>query len=189
VTLAIRDYLPTDEQSWLRCRVVAFLGTSYFDDVWTTKTRTPAPGFDLVAVDERDQIVGVLDVSVDGDLATIDTIAVHPDRQHIGIGRDLLAVAVARSRDAGAVTLDAWTRDDAETLRWYRTSGFDESDQYLHVYANLYADAGEPRRAIGSPRAGLDPVMLFLHGQLADEDRMRAEFARVHVCRRFAMAI
>lgn len=30
----IRDYRDPDEASWLRCRVLGFLDTSYFDDVW-----------------------------------------------------------------------------------------------------------------------------------------------------------
>jgi hypothetical protein len=29
----------------------------------------------------------------------------------------------------------------------------------------------------------------FLHAKLADEEQLRGEFARVHVCRRFAMPI
>ena len=32
-------------------------------------------------------------------------------------------------------------------------------------------------------------MMLFLHAKLAEEQRMREEFARVHVCRRFAMEL
>lgn len=46
----VRDYQPADEQGWLRCRVLSFLGTAYFDDVMpaasaratTTCTSTPA---------------------------------------------------------------------------------------------------------------------------------------------------
>ncbi|MFB8273476.1 GNAT family N-acetyltransferase [Streptomyces sp. NPDC055955] len=50
----------------------------------------PAPGFELVA-----------------GLATIDTVAVHPDHQHQGHGRALLAEAQARARVLGLVALDA----------------------------------------------------------------------------------
>jgi len=31
-----------------------------------------------------------------------------------------------------------WTRDDPDTLSWYRAMGFAESDHYLHVYAHQY---------------------------------------------------
>lgn len=31
--MLIRDYQNTDEQAWLRCRVLAFLNTAYYDTV------------------------------------------------------------------------------------------------------------------------------------------------------------
>ncbi len=185
----VREYTPADETAWLHCRVPAFLNTAYFDDVLRARPSTSAPGLDLVAVDEHDRLVGIIDTSVEGDLATIDTVAVHPDHQHRGIGRRLLEETRSRARAAGASTLDAWTRDDADTLAWYRAMGFAESDHYLHVYANYYTSSGEPGRAVEAPRPGLRPVALFLHAKLADEERLRGEFARVHVCRRFSMAV
>lgn len=183
----IREYAPDDETSWLRCRVLSFLGTAYFDDVVRAKPATPAPGFGLVAVDERDGVVGIMDVTIDGASATIDTVAVHPDHQHRGVGRDLLARTVTRARTLPVTTLDAWTRDDPDTLRWYRAMGFAESSHYLHVYANYYVARAEPELAVASPRPGLRPIMAFLHAELADEERLRSEFSRVHTCRRFAM--
>jgi GNAT superfamily N-acetyltransferase len=183
----IRAYDVADEPTWLRCRVLSFLGTAYFDNVLPAKPKITAPGFELVAVDEADTVVGIIDVAVEGTLATIETVAVHPDHQHQGIGRELLAEARARTRGLGLPTLDAWTRDDPDTLRWYRSMGFAESDHYLHVYANYYTDPQEPDRAIADRRPGLRPISVFLHGKLSDERRLRDEFARVHVCRRFAM--
>ena len=185
----IREYRPADETSWLHCRVLSFLSTAYFDDVLKAKPEAPAPGFGLVAADERGAVTGIIDVTVEGELATIDTVAVHPDRQHQGIGRALLAGARARVSALGVPTLDAWTRDDPDTLHWYRAMGFTESGHYLHVYANYYTDAGEPDRAIGERRTGLRPMMAFLHANLRDEQVMREQFARVHVCRRFAMDV
>ncbi|MFD5124136.1 GNAT family N-acetyltransferase [Streptomyces sp. NPDC058385] len=185
----IRDYTPADEASWLRCRVLSFLNTPYFDDVLQTKPEIPAPGFELVATDDSGTVLGAMDVMVDGGLATIDTVAVHPDHQHQGHGRALLAEAQARARALGLDTLDAWTRDLPETLRWYRAMGFIESDHYLHVYANYYTEPGEPDRAIGSRRPGLKPMAAFLHARLEEEHRLRSEFARIHVCRRFALTL
>lgn len=182
----IRDYEPADEPGWLRCRVLAFLGTAYFDDVVTAKPPLDL-GAELVAV-RGGSIVGVLDLSVDGDLATIDTIAVHPDGQHLGTGTLLLREAQRRAAALGAVTLDAWTRDDEPALRWYRARGFTESSQYLHVYADHYTDAQEPARAV-SFRPGLTPVKVFLHATLDREAELRAQFRRVHVCRRFAQPV
>lgn len=86
-------------------------------------------------------------------------------------------------------TLDAWTRDDPDTLRWYRAMGFAESGHYLHVYANYYTDAAEPDRAVAQRRPGLRPVLAFLHANLRDEALLREQSARVHVCRRFALEL
>lgn len=83
----IRDYRPADEQAWLRCRVLSFLSTAYFDDVMTAK-QSPAVGAELVAVKDG-VVVGILDFSMDGMLATIDTVGVHPDHQRQGIGTQL----------------------------------------------------------------------------------------------------
>lgn len=183
--VVIRDYAPQDERSWLHCRVLAQLDTAYFDDVARAKPELEGPGFELVAVDGSDVVVGLMDVTVEEDVATIDTVAVHPDHQHRGIGRALLALAEERARALGATRLDAWTRDSPDTLRWYQSTGFTDHDHYLHVYANWYVAAEEADRAVGAPRPGLRLKMAFLHADLADEERMRREFSRVHVCRRF----
>jgi hypothetical protein len=63
----------------------------------------------------------------------------------------------ATARSAGAAALDAWTRDDPDTLAWYRSMGFTESDHYLHVYASHFTDPAEPHRAVTEPRPGLRP--------------------------------
>lgn len=182
----VRAYQPADEQGWLRCRVLSFLGTAYFDDVMPVK-KTPAAGAELVAVDDG-AVVGILDLSADGNLATIETIAVHPDHQHRGIGIMLFEQARARGAALGATTIDAWTRDDEPTLRWYRARGFRESDHYLHVYADYYLSVGEPAAAV-ERRPGLEPIKIFLHATLDHEAEMRKKFRRVHVCRRFSRPI
>ena len=184
----VRDYRPSDEQAWLRCRVIAFLGTAYFDDVCTSKP-VPVRGAALVAIDQTGSlIVGVLDLSVDGAMATIDTIAVHPDYQGAGVGTALFERARARAAALGAVTIDAWTRDDEPALAWYRARGFAESEHYLHVYADYYVSAAEPPAAVDA-RPGLEPIKLFLHAPLAREEELRRTFRRVHVCRRLARPV
>ncbi|MGW8846275.1 GNAT family N-acetyltransferase [Streptomyces xiamenensis] len=189
MSYTIRVFTPADETSWLHCRVLAFLRTSYFDDVARAKPTTAAHGLDLVAADAAGNVVGIMDSSIEGDLATMDTAAVHPDHQRSGLARELLERTRDQARSLGATTLDAWTRDDPETLSWYRAMGFGESDHYLHIYASHDSDPAEPTRALTEARPGLRPLMVFAHAQLSDEERLREEFARVHVCRRFAMPL
>lgn len=166
--------------------MLSFLGTAYFDDVMTAKT-SPTAGAELVAVDDG-AVVGILDLSADGNLASIDTIAVHPDHQGRGVGTMLFEQARTRAAALGANTIDAWTRDDEPTLRWYRARGFRESDHYLHVYADYYVSADEPAAAV-ERRADLNPIKIFLHARLDHEAELREKFRRVHVCRRFARPI
>lgn len=178
----IRNYLPSDQTSWLRCRVLAFLTTSYFDDVWTT--RPDDSQIQLVAV-EGDDVVGLLDVCFDHDLATIDTVCVHPDYQGHGVATDLLHAAVAQI-PSHITTIDAWTRDDVDTLAWYRARGFVESDHYLHVYKSHDEAIPNDLRA-DAPLHG--PMLGFYHANLKHEALMRSRFRRVHVCRRMSQPI
>ncbi|WP_326820986.1 GNAT family N-acetyltransferase [Streptosporangium sp. NBC_01756] len=165
------------------------MSTAYFDAVFNSKPEIPAPGFELIATEGHGTVIGIMDVTIDGALATIDTIAIHPDHQYQGVGRALLSKARARVSALGVPTLDAWTRDDPSTLRWYRTNGFAESEHYLHVYANHYTEAGEPDRAIGERRPGLRPIAVFMHADLRDEQSMREQFTRVHICQRFMLEL
>lgn len=98
----------------MRCRVLGFLDTAYYDDVWTSKPATTGP--DLVAMTEDGTVAGILVATVREAAATIDMVVVHPDFRRLGIGRALLDVAVLRLRADGVAGLDAWTRDDPGTL-------------------------------------------------------------------------
>ncbi|MFI6816724.1 GNAT family N-acetyltransferase [Nonomuraea sp. NPDC050328] len=146
-------------------------------------------GFELVAVDPTGHVAALLDVELDHDQATIDTIAVHPDHQRRGLATRLLTEARTRLAAHGITTLDAWTRDDPPALTWYRSRGFTEDSHYLHVYANYYTDPAEPIRAIATPRPPLRPITAFLHAPLTEEPALREQFARVHVCRRFSLTV
>ncbi|MET7790032.1 hypothetical protein ABZS93_26015 [Streptomyces sp900116325] len=49
----------------LRCRVLSFLNTPYFDDVRQTRPEISAPGFELVATDDSGTVLGAMDVTVE----------------------------------------------------------------------------------------------------------------------------
>jgi N-acetylglutamate synthase-like GNAT family acetyltransferase len=181
----VRNYASSDEQAWIRCRSLAFMPTAYYDDVVRTKPVVEVPGFELVAVNAHDPVVGLMDVTVEEAVGTIDTLAVHPDQQGRGIARTLLGHAMTRAHAQNLTALSAWTRDDPATLHWYRATGFIEADHYLHVFANYTTDLAEPSRAVETMRPGLRLMSAFLHAEMADEPQLRQQFARVHVCRRF----
>jgi ribosomal protein S18 acetylase RimI-like enzyme len=176
----VRDYDPADEPAWLRCRVLAFLGTCYFDDVATAKPveDDAATTIEVVAVADE-LVIGLLDVAVRGDLATIECVAVHPDYRRNGAASRLLSIALNRLADTPATSIDAWTREDADALAWYARQGFVQTDAYLHVYSGY----GEARRMV-SATGPVNPVSVFAHAPLEHESRLRAEYERVYVCRR-----
>lgn len=178
--MQVRPYEPADDVGWLRCRVLSFLATAYFDDVVTAKPRYEEESVELVAVD-RGAVVGVLDLTLPDDpagAATVETVAVHPDHQVRGVGTALLAAAVLASAGRCA-EVEAWTRDDAATLAWYRARGFTEDSPYLHVYKDWDEETDRVE--------GLPLVKGFLHcTDLSREAELRARFRRVHVCRRMS---
>jgi ribosomal protein S18 acetylase RimI-like enzyme len=178
---AVRPYQPSDESSWLRCRVLSFLGTQYYDDVKSHRTVLADPSIALVAVTPTNEIIGILDVEIDGASATIDTIATHPDRQGVGVATALLREALSSLESANIATLDAWTREDVAANRWYQRHGFTEQYRYLHVYVS----DGDDDTGFTTPDGLSTPVTVFAHGRIEDEARMRTRFRRVYVCRQY----
>lgn len=195
--VVIRDYRDADEPSWLRCRVLSFLGSAYFDDVVTERTRFGGSAVRLVAVRPKpqgvatpgsDEVVGLLDVELfdpedgaAGGTATIDCIAVHPDHQRRGIADRLLTEALDRLAPLGLLTLDAWTREDGPANGWYRRNEFTVAHEYLHVYKHW----DDPAEGFATPESLSAPLTAFMHGSLDDEETLRGRFRRVHRCRQY----
>lgn len=181
--IEVRPYAAADEHSWLRCRVLGFLNTAYFDDVLHAKPHYEH-AIELVAID-RSSVVGVIDIAIDGSTATIETIAVDPTLVRRGVGTALLDEA-KRRLPASVGTLDAWTRDDAQANGWYSARGFLETFRYLHVYATSDEEAG---KAISGTRHGMVMAKGFFHARIEEESLLRESFRRVHVCRRYALPL
>lgn len=190
--MQVRRYEPRDEQGWVRCRVLSFLDTAYFDDVERTKPRYSRPAVELVAEIDG-SIAGVIDVELDTEAnevasdperigAVIWTIAVHPDHQRKGVGGALLAATVGEARRLGAAFLEAWTRDDAWVRAWYEKSGFDLVQRYLHVYL----DGSDAEDYITAP-SSLRVITAFAHAEHLDE--LPDEPNRVHECVRYVLEL
>jgi ribosomal protein S18 acetylase RimI-like enzyme len=183
---AAEPYLPEYEQSWLRCRVLAFLDTTYYDDVVPRKPDRHE-GVQLV-VRHGNHVVGLLDASLADSESTIECVAVHPDHRRRGVASRLLAAALKQLAQRGARSVEAWTREDPAALSWYRRSGFRETTRYLHVYADAYAgDLGEDLVDSIRSASGLRPVHVFAHAPIDREAELRNRFDRVYVCRRYEL--
>lgn len=185
-SLRIRDFESPDEIGWLRCRALSFLGTQYYDDVRPRRAPLEGASVGLVALSlssAGDEVVGILDIEVDGVGATIDTLAVHPGHVRRGAGAAMLSVATERLRAQGVESLDAWTREDVAANAWYQSQGFVERYRYVHVHK----EDGDDPRGFRSPDGLSSPVRAFAHAPLAMEAQLRAEFGRVYVCRQYVM--
>ena len=182
----IRPYEPADETGWLRCRVLSFLDSAFFDDVRQEKERYERPAIELVA-EENGEIVGLLDLEYGFEAGSILAerpgrggmvwhLAVHPDHQRRGIATALLVEAERRARERGVERIEAWTRDDAQAQTWYESHGFAKIDGYLHVYLERDEGLRELDGVVGELR------LVKAYAQYTGDrpDEVRARYRRVH---------
>ena len=142
--LIIRPYNLSDEENWLKCRLVSFHDSAYYDDVYTKKPIFDNPSLELVAeIDGK--IVGVLDLEKDNKNGTICyyksglgamvwTIAVLPDYRRLGIASQLILKSLDWAKSKNIDFIEAWTRDDKWVLDWYESVGFSRFHSYWHIY-------------------------------------------------------
>jgi ribosomal protein S18 acetylase RimI-like enzyme len=185
VTFEIRAYTDADEQGWVRCRVLGFLDSAFYDDVRQEKEHYDGPSVELVAVADR-KIVGLLDLELepapevlhetDARGGVIWHVAVHPDYRRRGIATALVERALELARDHGLDLVQAWTRDDEWVHRWYEACGFRRRYSYLHVYMR----PDEVRGEVTLRTDGLKPVLAFAHYTGDAPDELRRRFERVH---------
>jgi GNAT superfamily N-acetyltransferase len=177
--VVIRPYEERDERGWLICRLLAFFDTAFFDAVEREKERYDGAAIELVAESDG-QIIGLLDLecrsaglsSRPGTGGMIWHLATHPEHQRQGVASALLAEAELQARERGLVRLEAWTRDDAPTQRWYERHGFVQIDSYLHVYLER-----DDLRAFDTE---LRLVRALAHYTGDHRDEIRERFSRVH---------
>jgi ribosomal protein S18 acetylase RimI-like enzyme len=184
----IRTYQERDEQAWLRCRVLAFLETPYFDDVLTEKPQYASDAIELVAFKDG-ELVGLIDVEKqvtdDKQLKTgaIWNLAVHPDFRSRGIGRRLLQQAMQRAAKIDLGRFEAWTRDAPTTCAWYESQGFSLADRYLHVY--LHEQESVDSLTCDIP--GMTVLKAFAQYTGAEPESIRRRFDRTYECRKYVL--
>lgn len=112
------------------------------EDVFRSElARVPDTRWYVVAIEETSGevvgYVGLMHSGHTGDTADVQTIAVTPARQRLGIGTLLMTalIAEARRRAAGTVTLDV-RADNEPAQAMYRAFGFEEVRRRRRYYAD-----------------------------------------------------
>ncbi|WP_059170631.1 GNAT family N-acetyltransferase [Bacillus sp. FJAT-27445] len=145
IVMEIIDYQKEYEEGWLRCRVLAYLHTSMYEDVVTQKpTFGDRPSIELLAI-ENNEVIGILDMVLDStqqkttilgnDLgAFLQVIAVHPDYQSKKIGQRLFNTALERLSKTNISFIELYTRDDVQANNFYQKLGFEKRLEYYDVF-------------------------------------------------------
>ena len=186
--IEIRNYTPADEQDWVRCRVISFLDSAYFDDVHRSKEKFDNPAIELVAEIEG-KIIGLLDLEYEKKIGEVGYksdcltgviwhLAVLPEYRREGIASMLLKKALDFIKFQNIELIQAWTRDDKFVLDWYNKSGFEKKESYYHVFAEA-----DECNAFGETEI----PMLYtcnVYGQYTGDDveMIKGKFSRVHEC-------
>ncbi|MEK4969998.1 GNAT family N-acetyltransferase [Cytobacillus sp. FSL R7-0696] len=186
--MEIRAYRPEDEIGWVRCRVLAFLDSAYYDNVLTAKEHYENQAIELIAITDQ-TVVGLIDVEYENEERSVCFqgsglggmiwhIAVHPDYRRQGIARALLTEAERIARKKNIHRLEAWTRDDNGVNSWYQQNGFTSDYSYLHLYIN----EEEGSDVIYSKDKNILPTTTFAHYVGDNKEEVKSQYKRAYEC-------
>lgn len=148
MNITVREYQNSDETGWVRCRVISFLDSSYYDDIKREKPKYNHPSICLVAEDDN-KIIGFIDVEYEenigevcylkGELgANIWNLGVMPEYRNHNIAQKLWNQAKLLLIKKGIKHIEVWTQDDVPANEWYKKHGFKLVESYLNIF--LYGD-------------------------------------------------
>lgn len=135
--IIITLFQPSMLESWLRCRALAYMRSAFNDEITGEKEAAPDnKSLSLVAL-INGKVIGIADIILLKDslkrtkeynlqphtpLATLDTMAVHPDYQGQGIAKRLLKEAQKQLKSYGG-KLIIYTLSDKPANRLYQSVG------------------------------------------------------------------
>ena len=195
--MQIRAYRDLDEKGWLRCRVLAFLDTSYFDDVLQERERYSRPAVCLVA-EEKGEIVGLLDAELDSDAlcftgegrgAVLWHLAVLPEYRRRGTARFLWEQAAAELRKAGVQYCEVWTQEDEPANRFYRSMGFQLIPE--RCWLRCRVRGAQCRKLLNLAAVGeiFGPEELILDVPLSRREEVKERCARIDEVRLYSIRL
>lgn len=162
--MKIREYSGSDKQSWIECRVLSFLDSSYFDDVQNFREEYDNPVIQMVAVDDG-KVVGFLDCEYEkiaGDVCyfkgerggVIWHLGVLPAYRKQGIANQLWEATKEKLSAVGIVRVEVWTQDDAAATAWYRKNNFKFREAYLNAFIKGTAQDKVIQKYVNLPKIG-----------------------------------
>ena len=186
--LIIRPYNLSDQESWLKCRLVSFHDSAYYDDVYTKKPIFNNSSLELVA-EINGKIIGILDLekdNKDGSIcycksglgAMVWTIAVLPDYRRFGIANQLILKVVDWAKSKDIDFIEAWTRDDKWVLDWYESTGFIKFHSYWHIYFK----GDNAKLLFKSNDKDIAPQSVFAHSDKDPRTLDQNKIDRFHKC-------
>ena len=193
--LIIRTYNSSDEENWLKCRLVSFHDSAYYDDVYTKKPTFDNPSLELVA-EINGEIIGIIDLekdNKDGSIcycktglgAMVWTIAVLPDYRRLGIASQLILKSVDWAKSKDIDFIEAWTRDDKWVLDWYESVGFSRFHSYWHIYFK-----GDNAKALfKSNDKDISPQSVFAHSNKDPKTLDQNKIDRFYKCSGYKLDI
>ncbi len=140
----IRQYHPSDEESWVKCHLFSYYDSTYFDELVKVKPRYETPSIELVKI-QNDEIVGFLDVELEIEpgqfcfdennrSGMISVLGVLPQHRREGIATKLVERALnVMSNDHDVHRLEIWVREDPSMLSWLKKLEFQELYRFYQV--------------------------------------------------------
>ena len=154
----VRRYADTDEEGWVKCRALAFLGSRVLRPCATTRSSTTAVDRARRALGRRSRRADRRRVRARAGHGVLGARRTrrddlehrhHPDHQRRGIATACSRRQSGSPRAEGLVRLEAWTRDDPHVHAWYESRGFVAVESYstsMSSSATVYATCSRSPR-------------------------------------------